>query len=220
MASKISQKTVRRVIKPVWFLGLSIPAILIILDWLRFVAGAEHGLGFNPQEFTNRFLGDWALRILLFTLAITPLARLTKSNLPVQLRRMTGLFAFFYVSLHVSSYVALDQIFAWAIIWEDIIERKYITIGMINLVLLLPLAITSTNKMVRRLGAKRWKNLHRLIYVIAPLATLHFEFMAKGNQLEPKIYMGIAFALLAIRAWLARAWWRQLFQRNTAARVE
>lgn len=192
-------KTVRRVIKPAWFLLLMLPAIWLFAQWGLALTGGEHALTVNPFEFTNRYLGDWALRILIATLSMTPLSRMTGSNLPIQLRRMTGLFAFSYVLLHVSSYVGVDQFFDWPVIWSDIVKRKYITIGMTCLILLTPLAVTSTKKMVKRLGGRRWRNLHRLIYVIGPLAGLHFEFMAKGNQLEPKIYIAIILFLLALR---------------------
>lgn len=112
---------------------------------------------------------------------------------------MLGLFAFFYVCLHLTSYVVIDQYFDWPAIWADILKRTYITIGMIAFVMMIPMAITSTAKMVRRLGPDRWKRLHQMIYLIAPLGCVHYIMMAKGFQIEPWVYLGISVALLAVR---------------------
>ena len=112
---------------------------------------------------------------------------------------MLGLYAFFYAMLHLTSYVVLDQTFNWLEIWNDIIKRTYITVGMTSLILLIPLAVTSNNAMIKKLGPKRWRNLHRLVYVIAPLACLHFFMMRKGIQMEPLVYAAIATGLLAVR---------------------
>ncbi len=185
-------------------------ACLLPIAWVfwRGITGGPDGLGLtaNPPEYLNRFLGDWALRFILIALAVTPVRLLTGQVWVLRFRRMLGLFAFFYVCLHISSYIVFDQFFDWAAIWADIVKRTYITIGMTAFVLLIPMAVTSTAKMVRRLGPDRWKRLHQAIYVIAPLGCVHFIMMAKGNRLEPWVYLGIAVALLAVRAvrYLAR----------------
>ncbi len=170
--------------------------------WLAFTPGVGgSGLGPNPQEFLNRFLGDWALRFLLIALAVTPIRMLLRWNWVFRFRRMLGLYAFFYVSLHLTSYVVLDKQFFWDEIWSDIVKRTFITVGMASFVMLIPLAVTSTAGMVKRLGANRWRRLHQIVYLIAPLACLHFFMMRKGVQLEPMIYAGIATVLLMIRIW-------------------
>jgi methionine sulfoxide reductase heme-binding subunit len=156
-------------------------------------------LGANPAEYITRSLGDWALRFLLITLAVTPARRITGAAWLVRLRRMLGLFSFFYVLLHVSSYVSFDMVFDFGDIFKDIAKRPFITVGFISLVLLLPLAVTSTNSMVRRLGARRWQALHRLVYVIGPLAVLHFWWMVKRDLTEPLIYAALLAVLLGYR---------------------
>jgi len=190
--------TVRRV-KPVVFLLLLLPAAWLVIQWALLFMGEPHGLGFNPQEASNRFAGRWALRTLILALAVSPLAELTGRRWLILLRRMTGLFAFFYICLHLTSYLALDLVFDWAALWEDVRDRTYITLGMTAFLLLLPLAVTSTKGWVKRLGARRWQRLHRLVYVAGALAALHFLLLAKGNQLEPKIYAGVISGLLVYR---------------------
>ncbi len=155
-------------------------------------------LGANPIEAVIRYLGDWALRLLLLTLVATPLRLLTGWTWPVRLRRMLGLFAFFYAVLHLCSYVVLDQFFAWDIIWEDIVERPFITMGMLAFLLLLPLALTSSHASMRRLG-RHWKRLHRLIYPAAILAVAHFTLMVKADLREPLFYAVILAVLLGLR---------------------
>ena len=162
-------------------------------------------LGANPAEFITRATGDWALRILLITLALTPLRRLTGWNWLLRLRRMAGLYAFFYAILHFSSYVSFDHVFDVGEIAKDIVKRPFITVGFTCLMLLLPLAITSTNGMVRRLGGRRWLQLHRLVYVIAPLAVLHFWWMVKRDLTQPVIYAVLLSLLLGMRLlWINR----------------
>jgi len=176
---------------------------LLPVAWIfwRGLTGGPDGLGLtaNPPEYLNRFLGDWALRFILIALAVTPFRLLTGQVWIMRFRRMLGLYAFFYVCLHLSSYIALDQFFEWAAIWRDIVKRTYITVGMIAFVLLIPLAATSTARMVRRLGPDRWRRVHQAIYVIAPLGCVHYIMMAKGNRMEPWVYLGVAVALLAVR---------------------
>jgi sulfoxide reductase heme-binding subunit YedZ len=176
--------------------------ILALVPLARLATGAlffPDWLGANPAEFITRSLGDWALRFLLITLAVTPLRKLSGWHWLANFRRMFGLFAFFYVVVHVSSYVAFDHVFDVVAILKDIVKRPFITVGFIALVLLTPLAITSTNRMVQRLGAKRWLALHRLVYVIAPLGVLHFWWMVKRDITEPAIYALILAVLLGYR---------------------
>jgi sulfoxide reductase heme-binding subunit YedZ len=175
-------------------------AALVPLAYL--VAGAflyPEWLGANPAEYITRNTGDWALRFLLMTLAVTPLRRLTGWASLISFRRMLGLFCFFYALTHVSSYVSFDMVFDFGDILADIVKRPFITVGFLSLLLLLPLAATSTNGMVRRLGSRRWIALHRLIYVIGPLAVLHFWWMVKSDLTEPIIYALILAALLGHR---------------------
>ena len=188
------------VIKPlVWGLCL---APLAWLGWLvadAFFYGGR-GLTANPVEFINRYLGDWALRILLVALAVTPVRILTGWKQVVRLRRLLGLFAFFYVVLHVTNYVVLDQFFNWAAIWDDILKRWYITVGMAGLLCLIPLAITSTKGWIKKIGGRNWNRLHKAVYVAGAAACLHFFMMRKGLQYEPLIYAGVFASLMAIRA--------------------
>jgi len=199
MAMAASATRLARRVKPAIFLLLGLPAAWLVAQWGLFFLGEPHGLGFNPQEASNRFAGRWALRMLMLALAVSPLAALTGRKWLMPYRRMVGLFAFFYVCLHLTSYLALDLFFDWAALWEDLVERTYITLGMTAFLLLIPLAATSTTRAVKRLGARRWQRLHRLVYVAGALAATHFLMLAKGNQLEPKIYAGIMAALLSYR---------------------
>lgn len=166
------------------------------------VAGAAlypDWLGANPAEYITRSTGDWTLRFLLLTLAVTPLRKLTAWHTLARYRRMLGLFAFFYGMVHLSSYLTFDHEFDLAEIAKDILKRPFITVGFATLVLMLPLAVTSTNGMVRRLGAKRWMALHRLVYLIAPLGVLHFWWMVKKDVTEPALYAVVLAMLLGYR---------------------
>ncbi len=194
-----SNQTIDRRLKPLFFVTLMLPALWLALQWVRAILGESSALGFNPIEYTNRFLGDWALRTLILSLAMRPLAILTGSSLPIRFRRMIGLIAFSYVCLHVTNFLAVDLFFDWSAFWQDILKRNYITLGMTAVVLLLPLVFTSTKKMVKRLGGRNWQRLHRTVYVINILAVFHFMMMVKGNQNEPKIYLAIVLTLLGIR---------------------
>ncbi len=157
-------------------------------------------LGANPVEHLTHRTGDWTLRFLLLTLAATPLRRLTGWSWPLRLRRMLGLFAFFYACLHFSIYAVLDLGLDAAFVAEDVLERPYITVGFTALVMLVPLAATSTKGMMRRLG-RRWKQLHRLVYVIAALGVLHFAWSVKADLREPLLYAAILALLLGARVW-------------------
>jgi sulfoxide reductase heme-binding subunit YedZ len=172
----------------------------------------QNGLGANPIEAVTRGMGLWALRFLLVTLAVTPLRKFAHLPWLGRLRRMLGLFTFFYASLHLLTYVWFDQFFDWGAIAKDILKRPFITAGMIAFALMVPLAATSSNAMVRRLGGRRWQELHRTIYAIAIVATLHFWWMVKLDTREPMIYALIVAALLGIRIW-----WREQERRRQLA---
>lgn len=181
-----------RFIKPFIFSLCLLPLFLLFRNFYL------DELGANPFEVLTRSTGEWTLRFLLITLAMTPLRQLTGSAWPLRLRRMLGLFTFFYVCIHLSTYVWLDHFFDWDEIWTDIVKRPYITFGMLAFTLLIPLAITSTKNMMKRLG-RRWKSLHKLIYVIAVLGVLHFLLLVKADLLEPIIYASILFILFLVR---------------------
>ena len=186
-------RLIRFVLKPAVFMLCLTP-----LAWLGWRA-ATGGLGVNPIEAVDRFLGDWALRFLLISLAVSPVKEIMGWPVVMRFRRMLGLFAFFYVVLHLSSWIGLDQFFAWPHIWADIVKRPFITIGMLAFLLLVPLAATSTSRMVKRLGAKRWKRLHMLVYPAAGLASLHFFMMVKADVREPALYAAVLALLLGWR---------------------
>ena len=160
-------------------------------------------LGANPVEEIIHRLGLWGLRLLLITLAITPIRQLTGLLVLIRLRRMLGLFAFFYVLMHFLTYAILDQGLLFSAIIEDILERPYITLGITALLMLIPLAITSTKGMMRRLG-RRWQQLHRLIYPISILGVWHFYWQVKQDILEPLVYALILTLLLGFRLWRHR----------------
>jgi len=171
------------------------------LAWL----GARGGLGANPIEYITHSTGWWTLSFLMITLAVTPLRRLTGLNWLLRLRRMLGLFAFFYAALHFTTYVWLDQFFDVGAIAKDIVKRPFITLGFAAFVLLIPLAATSTNAMVRRLGAARWQLLHRLVYLIASLGVAHYWWLVKKDLTEPVLFACVLSVLLGARlAWRLR----------------
>jgi len=155
-------------------------------------------LGANPIEFIERHFGKWTLIFLCLTLSMTPLRRITNISQWILYRRMLGLFVFFYASIHLLCYIALDYHFDWVDIKNDIIKHRYVLVGFLGWLLLLPLAITSSDKMMRKLKAN-WKLLHRLIYVIAILGVLHFIWLVKKDITEPLIYAAIVSILLILR---------------------
>ncbi|MEZ5485025.1 MAG: protein-methionine-sulfoxide reductase heme-binding subunit MsrQ [Lysobacteraceae bacterium] len=154
--------------------------------------------GADPVAEITHFTGDWALRLLLLCLAMTPLRRISGRSEPVRFRRMLGLWAFFYATLHLATYVILDLGGYWAQIAEDIVKRPFITIGFLAWLLLIPLAVTSTRGMMRRLG-RRWAQLHKLVYVIGVLAVLHFWWLVKADVREPLVYAAILGLLFLLR---------------------
>ena len=182
-------------IKPAIFVVSLVPLAFLINRAI------SNDLGANPVETINRFTGDWVLRFLLVTLAVTPLRRLFGWNALLRYRRMLGLFAFFYVCLHFLSYAWLDQFFAVADIVNDVAKRPYITVGFACFLMLIPLAATSTNAMIRRLGARRWQRLHRLVYLVGVGGIVHFLWLVKSDLREPLIYGAILAVLLGFRLW-------------------
>lgn len=184
----------QKFVKPIVFVFCLVP--LVWLLWLTL----HNGLGANPIEKITHYTGEWALRFLWLTLAITPLRKLFGWSVLVRFRRMLGLYTFFYACLHFLTYLVLDQFFDFGEIAADILKRPYITVGFAALVLLVPLAVTSTNKMIKRLG-RRWKQLHQLVYVVAVLAVLHFLWLVKADTFEPLVYAVLLLALFSVRAW-------------------
>ena len=177
------------------------------------------GLGANPVEAITHTTGEWTLRLLLATLAITPLRHLTGWVWLTRLRRMVGLFAFFYLVLHFATYAVLDASLDLAYVVEDVADRLYITAGFAAFVMLVPLAATSTNAMVRRLGPVRWRRLHRLVYAAAICGALHFLWLVKADLREPLIYAAILAALLAARMPIAVRWMQARRSKSAARRA-
>lgn len=180
--------------------------VLALLPLARLVVLTVSGQFVDPLEAITRGTGDWVLYLLCITLAVTPLRRLTGWNWVIKLRRMSGLFVFFYAFLHFLAFLWFDHFFDLAAMWKDVLKRPFITVGFTGFVLLVPLALTSTNGMIRRLGGKRWQWLHRLIYVIAPLGILHFWWMKAGkhNFTQPIIFGLIVAVLLGLRLYWSR----------------
>ncbi len=180
-------------LKIVVFLSSLVP--LGLLGWWFY----RDELSANPIEFITHKTGIWTLTFLLITLSITPLRKITGQHWLIQLRRMLGLFAFFYGCLHLSTYVVLDHFFDWERIVADVYKRPYVTAGFAAFVMLVPLALTSTSGMIRRLGGRRWQALHRLIYASAIAGVVHFLWLVKADILEPAIYGAILAVLLGFR---------------------
>jgi methionine sulfoxide reductase heme-binding subunit len=188
-----------RYLKPVIFLACLAP--LGMLVW----RGFHSALGANPIEAITHATGDWTLRFLLITLSITPLRRLTRQYWLIGLRRMLGLFAFFYGVLHLMTYLWLDKFFAVHEMLADIAKRKFITAGMTAFTLMIPLALTSTKWSIRKLGGKRWQALHRLIYASAAAGVIHYIWLVKADLKKPLEYATVLGALLLYRilSWIA-----------------
>jgi len=158
-------------------------------------------LGANPISFITNWLGQWTFRLLLATMAMTPLRVLFGMTWQISLRRLLGLFAFFYACLHFGVWILVDHFLNWDQMIADVVKRRYITVGMLALVLMIPLAVTSTERMIKRLGGSAWRRLHRLVYLVGVLAALHFLWLAKAGRTEQYVYAGILALLLCIRAW-------------------
>ena len=188
----VSTKRVKQA-KPFLFILLILPSFLWIY---MFFAGT---LGINPIEKFMDKLGEMALRLIILTLFISSISDIKFLRSLILLRRMIGLFVFYYVCLHLSAYVVLDHFFNFNFIIKDIIKRPFITFGFISFIFLIPMALTSTNNMIKKLGYKVWKKIHYLIYIIAILASLHFFMLVRANKTEPLIYICIIMLLLSYR---------------------
>ena len=187
--------------------------LLALLPLIRIVVWAVlDKMGANPLEWMTRNTGSWAIYILLLTLAITPLRRISGWNWLQKFRRMLGLYAFFYASLHLTMYIWFDHFFEWETIWPDIIKRPFVLAGMVSWGMMLALAISSPQAVLRWMGGKRWQRLHQLMYVLVPVAVLHVYWMKAGKHdfFWPAVYGGITVALLG---------WRILFARRSARAV-
>jgi len=165
--------------------------------------GFHNDLTLNPVQYVEHTTGDWVLRFLAMTLAITPLRKMLRLPQLIRFRRMLGLFAFFYVCLHFTTWVWLDRYFDWRQMLDDVVKRPYITVGFAGFLLLIPLAVTSTAGWIRRLGGKRWQLLHRLIYVSAILGVIHYYWLVKSDVRKPLEY---AFTIGALLLWRIGAW--------------
>jgi sulfoxide reductase heme-binding subunit YedZ len=196
----------------VWGLCLTPLATLLHEFW-------SDNLGANPISHVTNVLGDTTLRILLACLAMTPLRLLFGISWQMSLRRLLGLFAFFHAALHFSVWVVLDHFFDWPPMLSDVRKRPYITVGVLALTLLIPPAVTSTTRMMKRLGGRNWRRLHRLVYATGVLAILHFLWLAKKGRQEPYYYAAVLALLLGIRVW---DWSRVAIRKRRAAlrRVE
>jgi methionine sulfoxide reductase heme-binding subunit len=190
-----------RFLKVLVFLGCLLP--LARLGWKAY----QQALGANPIEVITHSTGDWTLILLLATLSITPLRRITHQYWIIGVRRMMGLFALFYACLHFTTYIWLDKFFNWHEMLADIAKRKFITVGFLAFVLLIPLALTSTAGWIRRLGGKRWQALHRLIYVSAAAGVIHYVWLVKADLRKPLQYAAVLAILLGSRGitWLRSA---------------
>ena len=180
--------------------------VLALVPFLVIAYRVVEGNLVEPIEYITRATGDWTLYMLCITLAVTPLRKLSGWNWLARMRRMIGLFTFFYALLHFTAFIWFDHFFDFASMWRDVLKRPFITVGFTAFVLLIPLAVTSTNAMMRRMGGKRWQWLHRLIYVIAPLGVLHFWWMKAGKNdfAEPILFTVIVAVLLGFRLYWSR----------------
>jgi methionine sulfoxide reductase heme-binding subunit len=194
-----------KLLKVAVFLAALLPLGLLV--W----KGFHDELGANPIEVITHATGDWTIRFLLITLAITPLRRITGWQGWIRFRRMTGLFAFFYGCLHLTTWVWLDKFFNLHDMADDLLKRRFIFVGMTGLLLMLPLALTSTKGWIRRLG-KRWQTLHRLVYFSAIAGVIHYAWLVKADETKPEQYAVILAVLLAIRGVI---WWRKRSAQRT-----
>ena len=204
---------VRRVVKPAAFLAAGVPFALLVYDILG------GGLGANPIEEITHRTGFWTLTLLTITLSITPARKVLRLNALILLRRMFGVYAFFYACLHFTMYALDRAVFSGlgltlGAVVEDVAERPYVTVGFTAFVLLIPLAITSTTGWVKRLGGKRWQKLHRVVYVSAVGGVLHFWWLVKADTRRPMIFGAVLLVLLGYRV---GTWWKKRLQSSTQA---
>jgi methionine sulfoxide reductase heme-binding subunit len=188
-----AESPLRRLIRPALWLLVLIPAIVLVAQLLLNQLGAE------PIESLEHASGEWALRLLAASLAVTPLMRLTGWGWLVAQRRFLGLAAFFWAMGHLSVYVVLDQFFDWPEIVKDILKHLYITVGMLAFILMIPLALTSTKSSIRRLGGRRWTQLHRLVYLSAVAGCVHYLWAVKKDIAEPMLYAAVFVVLFVLR---------------------
>lgn len=190
----------RSKVKPAWIAAKTAVWLVCLAPALQlaYKALTNQILG-NPVEYLTHQTGSWALRLVLATLAITPLRKLLKQPQLTRFRRLLGLFAFFYVCLHFSIYLWLDKLFDFAEIWKDIAKRPYITVGFTGFVMLIPLAVTSTAGWIRRLGGRNWQRLHRLIYLTGIAGVIHYYWLVKSDVRMPLLYGAILLVLLGFR---------------------
>ena len=192
----------RRALKPLVFLACLAPAGVLAWNLWGIVRGTRPAaLGANPIREAEIFTGLWTLRFLAITLAVTPVRELLALGALAKYRRMFGLFTFFYACVHLGLWVGVDWFFDWGAMGEEIVKHKYILVGMLTFVLLLPLALTSTKAAVRRLGGARWARLHRLVYVCAITGTVHYQWAVKKDTFCPLVYLFVCAALLGFRLW-------------------
>lgn len=189
---KFSNRSIR------WFKSVVFSASLVPVFMLAWRAAHRH-LGANPVEELTHVTGDWTLRFIVITLLISPFRRLAGIAELIRFRRMVGLFGFFYGSLHLLIYLCLDKFFDWHDIWQDIGKRRFITMGLFALLLMVPLALTSTSGSIRRLGGRRWQLLHRLVYVTAAAGVVHYYWLVKSDIRVPMLYGMIVTILLVYR---------------------
>jgi len=188
-----AEAPLRRLIRPALWLLVVVPAIVLVAQLLLNQLGAE------PIESLEHASGEWALRLLAASLAVTPLMRLTGWGWLVAQRRFLGLAAFFWALGHLSVYIVLDQFFDWPEIVKDVLKHLYITVGMLAFVLMIPLALTSTKSSIRRLGGQRWTKLHRLVYVTAVAGCVHYLWAVKKDIAEPLLYAAVFVVLFVLR---------------------
>ena len=197
-----AQPSLLRTLKPFAFALCLVPALVLAWDLWGVVRGTRpDALGANPINAAEIYTGLWTLRFLAVTLAVTPVRELFGIGALAKYRRMFGLFTFFYACVHLSLWVGVDWFFDWRAMGEEIVKHKYILIGMLTFVLLLPLALTSTKASVRRLGGARWARLHRLVYICGITGTIHYLWAVKKDTLFPLVYLFIFAALLGFRLW-------------------
>ncbi len=180
-------------LKPIVFLLIVLPSVYWGLSFIN------NNLGINPIDKLMDKLGEMSLRLIILTLLLSSLSDIKFLRSLLNLRRMIGLFAFYYIFLHFITYIVLDHYFNWQFILKDIIKRPFITFGFISFLLLIPLAFTSVNVLVKKLGYKLWKRIHMLIYIVAPLSALHYYLLTKADKTEPLIYLSIILFLLIWR---------------------
>jgi sulfoxide reductase heme-binding subunit YedZ len=184
--------------KPIVFLLCLAPIAMLLANGLRGELGA------NPIEYITRATGDWTMRFLLITLSITPLRRIFAQPDLIRFRRMLGLFSFFYGVLHLITWVWLDKFFDPSEMWADVVKRRFITMGMLAFVLMIPLALTSTAGWIRRMGGKSWQRLHRVVYISAAAGVIHYFWLVKSDIRMPLLYGVILGVLLLLRPVAAR----------------